>query len=142
PFPIGEEKQEVLHGGNAVAALKPNSPRPGGHGGLVLHGGNAVAALKRYQSPLLLVGRPGVLHGGNAVAALKLPSARGRCPAHTSSPRRQRRGRIEALRSWPSWLECSSSPRRQRRGRIEASVTGLMSAVGPRFSTAATPWPH
>src|SRR6266511_2097252 len=110
----------VLHGEFAVAALKLDSdtngllikccsPRRIRRGrieafqhtnkctcrNVVLHGEFAVAALK--QSRLLhLPRRCHVLHGEFAVAALKRSNNEGHPTASRCSPRRIRRGRIEA----------------------------------------------
>src|SRR5437762_2140006 len=106
-----------------------------------------------------------ILHGQIAVAELKRQPhqrARGR---NGGSPRRIRRGRIEAaLRGAPESVS-ASSPRRIRRGRIEARTDrGLVHGTGDllhgefavaalkppwqalrnrkaTFSTANSPWP-
>ncbi len=113
----------VLHGGDAVAALKPHSAAAAEDASHVLHGGDAVAALKRHGSRAharALDPRPTVLHGGDAVAALKLVGRRNMIPLTRGSPRRRRRGRIEA--TYLRYLQQTDpgSPRRRRRGRIEA----------------------
>src|SRR6266542_4388773 len=132
----------VLHGEFAVAALKLDSdtngllikccsPRRIRRGrieafqhtnkctcrNVVLHGEFAVAALK--QSRLLHTPRRcHVLHGEFAVAALKHRSA-------SITPN----GRL-------------GSPRRIRRGRIEATPKPSVAFNHSSFSTANSPWPH
>ncbi len=121
----------VLHGRNAVAALKAatqptpcNRPR-------VLHGRNAVAALKADHTGVGVAVLDLVLHGRNAVAALKAEhAARGPGDEHRS-PRPKRRGRIEGTRSpRPSAPGRSRSPRPKRRGRIEGRLAAISVSTG------------
>jgi len=84
---------------------------------IVLHGEFAVAALKPVKdhgSGLYSL----VLHGEFAVAALKLDG-----PAN---PLEEKHG----------------SPRRIRRGRIEAFACPHIRGLSSGFSTANSPWPH
>src|SRR5437870_4330963 len=107
-----------------------------------------------------------VLHGEFAVAALKPRGPAPRGVRGVASPRRIRRGRIEAPAPGKPVDFGRISPRRIRRGRIEATIrsSGLgLVAIFPRrirrgrieavieslgevrsvdFSTANSPWPH
>src|SRR4051812_21712263 len=114
---ISAQTIDVLHGFEAVAALKA-STRPGfAPRGCVLHGFEAVAALKAERGGgVRRVFQ--VLHGFEAVAALK-----GVVPVDQGPDR----GR---------------SPRLRSRGRIEGTPTPSPSAGRCSFSTASKPWPH
>ncbi len=64
---------------------------------VILHGVNAVAALKRFRCGANQ-SEEVILHGVNAVAALKPLGMTTLAVRFEDSPRRERRGRIEA---WP-----------------------------------------
>ncbi len=113
----------VLHGRNAVAALKAD------HGGcLLLRRHTRSPRPKRrgrieglLSKPLKYRGRD-VLHGRNAVAALKEGQVEHVCRLADRSPRPKRRGRIEGLPVERLPLLVSRSPRPKRRGRIEGGL--------------------
>ncbi len=66
----------VIHGGDAVAELKPFQEKCMGYCIHVIHGGDAVAELK-LQHSLGDLAALAVIHGGDAVAELK-PEYRGK----------------------------------------------------------------
>ena len=111
---------------------------------MVIHGGDAVAELKpaAVLCPQTAV-RPSVIHGGDAVAELK-PS---RCPPTPRSacrhPRRRRCGRIEAMSTTRQFLLDANVihggdavAELKRGGRVQEGVQ-----LSPS-STAATLWPN
>src|SRR5207245_9192906 len=109
---------------------------------LVLHGVIAVAALKLLCAEVqlfVLKGSPRRHRRGRIEANTKRPCG----SSFSSSPRRHRRGRIEARLACVACLkEFKSSPRRHRRGRIEAEAPAEQFTSTPLFSTASSPWPH
>src|SRR5207247_1761435 len=110
--------RSVLHGVTAVAELKLLEPHLADGALGVLHGVTAVAELKRVDGGLgadVTV----VLHGVTAVAELK-PRLQGLRPRHRSQ----------------------GSPRRHRRGRIEAEFPKSSLTPLSLFSTASPPWPN
>src|SRR5436309_1362477 len=83
-----------------------------------------LGATRSHDTPQLTAPRTlptrAVLHGVIAVAALQQQTTRLADRQSLRSPRRHRRGRIEAIDSTHGFTRHYGSPRRHRRGRIEA----------------------
>ena len=109
---------------------------------MVLHGVTAVAELKHRQRRCTMLVL-GVLHGVTAVAELKRLTSATQAAASFGSPRRHRRGRIEA----PAPGVANSCCRVVLHGvtavaELKLSNCAIQLVHFALFSTASPPWPN